>query len=184
MELLDVVDINGNPTGETVAREVAHREGKRHRTAHVWILKKNDNKIEILLQKRASDKDSFPGCYDISSAGHVPAGVDYVPSAIRELKEELDLEVEENQLIDLGLYKKDTFDVFYGEQYVDRQVSHVYIVWLDKDAKDFKLQKEELEGILWLEMDECIDAVINNKIKHCIDIEELNLIKAYLLQNM
>ena len=37
MELLDIVDEKGNPTGETVPREVAHREGIRHRTAHVWI---------------------------------------------------------------------------------------------------------------------------------------------------
>ena len=27
MELLDIVDEKGNPTGETVPREVAHREG-------------------------------------------------------------------------------------------------------------------------------------------------------------
>ena len=30
MELLDIVDEKGNPTGETVPREVAHREGIRH----------------------------------------------------------------------------------------------------------------------------------------------------------
>ena len=40
MELLDIVDEKGNPTGETVPREVAHREGIRHRTAHVWIFRR------------------------------------------------------------------------------------------------------------------------------------------------
>ena len=180
MEFLDVVDKNGNPTGEIVAREIAHREGKRHRTAHVWIVRKNCDKVEVLLQKRASNKDSFPGCYDISSAGHVPAGADYMPSAIRELKEELDLEIRENQLIDLGLYKKDTFDSFYGEKYLDRQVSRVYLLWLDNTIKEFKLQKEELAGILWLELNECIEAVANNTIKHCIDIDELNMVKDYV----
>ena len=38
-ELLDVVDEDGNPTGETVGREVAHRDGVRHRTAHVWLVR-------------------------------------------------------------------------------------------------------------------------------------------------
>ncbi len=33
------------------------------------------------------EKDSFAGCYDISSAGHIPAGQDYLESALRELKE-------------------------------------------------------------------------------------------------
>ena len=35
MEILDVVDETGTPTGETVERAEAHREGVRHRTSHV-----------------------------------------------------------------------------------------------------------------------------------------------------
>ena len=92
MELFDVVDGQGRPTGATVSREQAHREGVRHRTAHVWILRKKDGKTQILLQKRSENKDSHPGCYDISSAGHIPAGQEFVPSALRELKEELGVE--------------------------------------------------------------------------------------------
>ena len=34
-ELLDIVDEDGEPTGETVDREVAHRDGIQHRTSHV-----------------------------------------------------------------------------------------------------------------------------------------------------
>ena len=89
MEILDVVDETGAPTGETVERTEAHREGVRHRTAHVWIARNRNGRIQLLLQKRCMQKDSFPGCYDISSAGHIPAGEEYIPSAIRELKEEL-----------------------------------------------------------------------------------------------
>ena len=50
MELLDIVDEKGNPTGETVPREVAHREGIRHRTAHVWIFRRRGGVVQILLQ--------------------------------------------------------------------------------------------------------------------------------------
>jgi len=64
MELLDIVDENGKPTGETVERKTAHSEGIRHRTAHVWIVRKSDEGAEVLLQKRAMNKDSFPGRYD------------------------------------------------------------------------------------------------------------------------
>ena len=90
MEYFDIVDEQGNPTGQTVERKQAHRNNILHRTAHVWIVRRRGNSIQILLQKRCMEKDSFPGCYDISSAGHIPAGVDYIPSALRELKEELD----------------------------------------------------------------------------------------------
>ena len=90
MELLDVVDQNGMPTGEIVSREKAHAEGIRHRTSHVWLVRYRGGRSQILLQKRCENKDSWPGCYDISSAGHIPAGMDFIPSAIRELREELD----------------------------------------------------------------------------------------------
>ena len=105
MELLDIVDENGIPTGEVVEREKAHREGVRHRTSHVWIARKRDGRVEILLQKRSQDKDSHPGCYDISSAGHIPAGVDFIPSALRELKEELGIEANPEELIYCGVRK-------------------------------------------------------------------------------
>ncbi|WP_330388539.1 NUDIX hydrolase [Butyrivibrio sp. ob235] len=88
MEYLDIVDENGNPTGETVERAYAHRNGVRHRTSHVWILRKREGKIQVLLQERADTK-SLPGCYDISSAGHITAGQDFRESAVRELHEEL-----------------------------------------------------------------------------------------------
>ncbi len=46
-ELLDIVDENGKPTGETVERKTAHSEGIRHRTAHVWIVRKSDEGAEV-----------------------------------------------------------------------------------------------------------------------------------------
>ena len=60
MEILDVVDENGNPIGETVERTVAHKTGVRHRTSHVWVVRKNNGSMEILLQKRSKNKDSHP----------------------------------------------------------------------------------------------------------------------------
>ena len=123
-EYLDVVDENGMPTGETVERSVAHREGFPHRTSHLWLVRKRDGRIQVLLQKRAMTK-SFPGCYDISSAGHIPAGQDYYPSAIRELKEELGLTAKESELIPCGDMKIVWDDVFFGIPYHDRQYTKV-----------------------------------------------------------
>ena len=81
-EYLDIVDENALPTGKIAERAVAHREGIPHRTSHLWLVRKRDDRIQILLQKRALTK-SFPGCYDISSAGHIPAGQEYLSSAVR-----------------------------------------------------------------------------------------------------
>ena len=129
MEYFDIVDEQGNPTGQTVERKQAHRNNILHRTAHVWIVRRRGNSIQILLQKRCMEKDSFPGCYDISSAGHIPAGVDYIPSALRELREELGLTIEPKQLIDCGLHRHHADEVFHGERFLDNQISKVFLLW-------------------------------------------------------
>ena len=40
MELFDIIDENGNPTGKIVERSIAHAEGIPHRTAHIWIIRR------------------------------------------------------------------------------------------------------------------------------------------------
>lgn len=59
MEILDICDELGNPTGKTVERKIAHQQGILHRTAHVWILRKKENKIQILLTKRSDKRIRF-----------------------------------------------------------------------------------------------------------------------------
>lgn len=125
MEYLDIVDENGVPTGKTAERTAAHKQGLRHRTSHVWILRERAGKVEVLLQKRSQNKDSFPGCYDISSAGHIPAGVDFIPSALRELKEELGCSVSENELIYCGQRRFSYDGVFHGKE---RQLTYFVIL--------------------------------------------------------
>jgi len=177
MEILDIVDEKGNPTGETVDRKIAHEKGILHRTSHVWILRKKQKKVQILLQKRSDNKDSYPGCYDISSAGHIPAGQEFVSSALRELNEELGCEAKAEELILCGQRRFWFEKEFHGKPFYDNQVSNVYIMWLDKAESEFKLQKEEVSNIKWFDFDMCVEAVKNHTISHCIFLEELEMIE-------
>ena len=177
IEYLDVVDENGMPTGETVERSVAHREGFPHRTSHLWLVRRRGGRIQVLLQKRAMTK-SFPGCYDISSAGHIPAGQDYYPSAIRELKEELGLTAKESDLIPCGDMKIVWDDVFFGIPYHDRQYTKVLLFWADVEEDQLTLQEEEVDGVLWIDLQECMDRVAAGTIQNCISPEELKLVQA------
>ncbi len=176
MEILDVVNEYGEPTGETVDRETAHLEGIRHRTSHLWILRKREESTEILLQKRAQIK-SFPGCYDISSAGHIPAGDGFRESAIRELKEELDVTANESDLIYCGDKYIIWDDEFFGKPYHDRQYTRVFMMWLDLDENEFTLQEEEVDRVLWMDLDLCIEGVKENSFENCIDIDELRMVR-------
>mgnify|MGYP003307785515 CR=1 FL=1 len=180
MELIDIVDAYGIPTGETIDRTVAHRTGVRHRTTHIWIVRKKHNRVEILLQKRAKYKDSFPGCYDISSAGHIPAGVDFVASGLRELQEELGFSISPDELIECGLHCTFAENEFHGIPYVDNQVAKVFLLWKDKEVEELTLQEEEIESVMWMDFEACKEAVRNQTIPTCIDIAELELLEEHM----
>lgn len=177
-EILDIVDRDGNPTGETVSRTITHRDGIRHRTAHVWLLRHGlSGETEILLQKRSADKDSFPGCYDISSAGHIPAGQSFGFSAVRELREELGLTVTEDALCPCGIRRFAYTGSFHGSVFRDDQVSMIYGLWYTPEMGELRVQPEEIESVLWLPIDTCLQAVAENRIPHCIYMEELEILR-------
>ena len=53
-EYFDIRDWDGNRTGEMKERELVHRDGDIHGTAHVWVIRSNKEtcRPEVLLQKR------------------------------------------------------------------------------------------------------------------------------------
>ena len=179
-EILDVIDKKGIPTGETVDREYAHLHGIWHRTSHLWLVRKKNETVQILLQKRSEHKSSFPGCYDISSAGHIPAGVDFKESAIRELQEELGIAASEDNLIFCGDRTVIWDDNFNGKPFHDRQISRVFLMWTDLEEDEFYVGEDEVDSVLWMDFDECCYSVENDLIKHCIVVEELEMIRKAL----
>jgi Isopentenyldiphosphate isomerase len=180
MEWLDVVNSDGMPTGEVVERDTAHAKGVPHRTSHVWIFRRRAETIEVMLQKRSANKDSYPGCYDISSAGHIPAGVDFIPSALRELREELGITAAAEELIYCGRRFIHFEAVFHGRDFIDNQVSNIYMLWRDADPDTLRLQIEEVESVLWLPFEACCEMVRNHQIPNCIIPEELGILRRAL----
>ena len=175
-EYLDVIDENGNLTGEIVDRKVAHYEGIRHRAAHLWLVRNKDRKIQVLLQKRSSIKEAFPNCYDISCAGHVPAGEDFEITAIRGLKEELGIHVNKNDLIFCGDRNVVWDGEFKGKPFKDRQHSKVFMIWLDLEENEFVLDHKEVESVRWIDLEQCIECVKDNLFQHYIALEELQIL--------
>ena len=180
MELLDIVDEKGNPTGETVPREVAHREGIRHRTAHVWIFRRRGGVVQILLQKRCDNKDSDPGCYDISSAGHIMAGDEPLPAAVREMEEELGLTVKAEDLTFIGVHHGAFEAEFYGKMFRDNELSSVYLYTEPVEIKDLTLQESEVEEVIWMDYEECRKQVESGELANCIYLDEFRMVGEYL----
>ena len=55
-EYVDILDENGNITGEVITKKEAHKTGKWHRAVHIWII--SEDKKCILLQKSPATKKS------------------------------------------------------------------------------------------------------------------------------
>lgn len=179
LELLDIVDSHGCPTGIVRERFLAHQYGDRHRTSHVWIVRPGRTKkggYDLLLQKRSQDKDSFPGCYDISSAGHIPAGQDYLPSALRELDEELGISALAEQLEFIGCYDSVYQSEFHGKPFHNHEYSAVYMLFCDMDASAMTIQEEEIEEVIWMDYEDCLEGIKNNTFPHCIFMEEIKML--------
>ena len=176
MELFDVVDENGQPTGQVVSREVAHRDGVRHRTAHMWVTRQVGGRTQVLLQKRAAGKDSFPGCYDTSSAGHLRAGDAPLASAVRELAEELGIHAVPSDLRFLGTFHIKFAREFHGSTFRDDEVSFVYLYTRPVDAARLTLQAEEVERVDWFDLGAVRDACLRRDPRFCVSMGDVELL--------
>ena len=167
MEILDICDEQGRPTGARIDRTVAHRDGILHRTAHVWVVREKDGKTQILLQKRSMDKESFPGLYDTSSAGHIPAGTDFLPSALRELEEELGIRAEPSQLQEAGFFRIRYEEMFHGSLFRDNEFTRVYVYREPVDESALRLQASEVDEVRWFDLDEVCDEIRHSRDRFC-----------------
>ena len=152
LELLDLLREDGEPSGQVRWRTLVHLHGDWHRTSHVWVVRRRgDGGHDLLLQKRSRGKDSFGGCYDISSAGHIPAGQDYLESALRELKEELGIAAEPEDLRLVGVHDGRYEGEFHGRIFKNHEKSHVFAYEKPVEIEKLKLQKEEVEEVVWMD---------------------------------
>jgi isopentenyldiphosphate isomerase len=148
-ELLDILDESGRPTGEVLAKSEAHRLGLWHRCFHCWICGSDAAGPYLLLQRRAAAKDTWPGYLDITAAGHLSAGEETF-DGLREIEEELGLKVDPERLVPLGTIRiEQQLPAGY-----DREVHEVFLLRDDTPPEYLRLQKEEVESIYRLDLDD------------------------------
>lgn len=158
MEYLDILDENGNKTGEKDTRENIHKLGLLHSEVAAFIYTDTG---EILLQKRKSNKATYAGVWSVTG-GHVLTGENNEAAIIREIKEELNLEIKNEKITFVTTYKSKKVK----DDIINNKFFNIYNVEIDESQfKKIKIQKEEIEDIKLFSIEE-IENILNSEDKH------------------
>jgi len=146
-EFIDILDKTGKPTGEIRLKSEAHALGLYHASVHIWFYTLDR---KVLFQKRAHNKDTFPGLWDVSVAGHIGTGESAIDSAIREVEEEIGLFITFKDLEFIGKYLAEKQP---AEGLFDNEYHYIYISQLSTPITSLQLQEEEVAEITLIDLD-------------------------------
>ena len=151
-EKIDVLDARGLMTGEVAWKSEAHRLGLWHRCFHCWIASPEmpSGGPYLFVQRRAAGKETWPDRLDVTVGGHLGAGEEALEGGLREIKEELGLQVAAGDLISLGTRRAE-LDIPAG---IDREFQEVFLLVRSLSPKDLRLQKEEVAAVARLRLDD------------------------------
>jgi len=138
-ELIAIVDNNDKVIGKYPRKK--HADGRLHRETSVLIVSPNN---EILVQERADS-----GCLDYSASGHFSFNEDYLDGAIREVQEELGLDVPKDKFLKISKYRID-----YSEKYVNNRFITLWEVRGDYKIEDIKIDPSEVKSVKYLSVPE------------------------------
>ncbi|KIR01715.1 putative hydrolase [Lachnospiraceae bacterium TWA4] len=171
-ELFEILNEDGSSTGILKDREKVHTDGDLHGSVHIWMYRfTSDGRIEVLLQKRSEKKDSFPGYFAASSAGHLDPGEDAITGGLRELNEELGVKAKAEDLEFIQQEYFEGIDYFHGKRFHNRELVSQYLLQVDKEPI-FSLQLEEVSAVVWMDSEEIFNRLNDEDFKNCVEPHE------------
>ncbi|WP_083584333.1 NUDIX hydrolase [Bacillus weihaiensis] len=150
-EMLRIYDEQKNDIGVATRSEV-HRKGYWHEAFHCWLTSYEQDTVYLYLQLRSKRKKDYPNLLDITAAGHLVAH-ETVEDGIREIKEEIGIDVSFDELIKLGVL----YYCVIQEDFIDKELANVFLHKTNKTLDDFILQLEEVSGIVKVKVNDFAD---------------------------
>ena len=140
-EFVEIYSSSGKKTGKRVLLSAAHQKGFPHATVHLWLFTNSGN---LVIQKRSINKKINPNIWDIISvAGHVKFGESIEEAVIRETKEELNLKIFKENLINHDVY-------YYEKEYnnlKDAEFHHSFLYKVSSSEIDLNVKNNEVSKV-------------------------------------
>ncbi len=152
-EYWDIYDVNRNLTGKTIKRGEAFAEGEYYVCCEIWIM---NSKNQMLMTQRHPAKKAG-GLWEFSGGG-VLAGETTKQAAIREIKEELGVIIDESEL--------ELIEVFKNRNYF----MDIFVVRKDIDLKELTLQLDEVVDAKYLSSDEIANMIAEGKVVRSVGV--------------
>ena len=147
MELIDLYDKNGQKLDKTYMRGDKSRKFNKNEHIPIVMIYIENSKGEFLIQKTSKSKGSIYS----STGGHVDSGEEIDHALIREVKEEIGLDIDINEV------------KYLGHVITGAPIRFLYYLKKDIDLNDLKIDKEEVESVRYMCENE-IDNLIEEKL--------------------
>ena len=158
MEILDLYDDNGKKLNKTIERGTKTGEGENIMLSVVYIKDKNDN---YLIQKTSKEKGSRYS----TTGGHVTHNEDGLTTIVREIKEELGMDINPDQIEFIKQIKLPNKQCIFN----------IYELTLEEIyPEDIVLQENEVESI---------ELLIKEEVKSKIEKDNFLESHAYIFEN-
>lgn len=171
-ELIDCLDEFGNKTGIVKKKSDIKKDGDYHRVIAVLIV----NGDNILIHQRSSNKKVYPNLWSLFVRGHVQAGEGSIDACKREIKEEIGIDITEDELEFLYTLKEEA----KKKDYIENMFYDTYLLKKDIDIKDITIQKEELNDIKYINIDEVKTQIENGSKDYVPNDEDYKRIFEYI----
>ena len=170
-ELWDIYDIKKQKTGRTAERgKYEFKSGEYHIVVTALII---NSKKEILISKRAATKNTHPLKWECNG-GSILKGESSQDGIIREIKEELGIELLPEEALFLKTIRRDKIPPDFKD---------IWVFNKDVNIQDIKFTDGESTEAKWVTIEEFMQMKKEDKVVKTIDIgkeeynEALELIK-------
>ena len=154
-EILDIFHDKLEIIGQDTRKNV-HRKGLLHQVVHCWAIEDSKDGRFVYMQQRAEFKD-FPLLFDITVGGHIDSGENIENAMIREIKEEIGLDLKIEDLKYEGTQVRDTS----SGDFLDKEICRIFTYTSDKPIK-FDIGVE-VKKMVKVREQEFIDVFLNGK---------------------
>jgi diphosphomevalonate decarboxylase len=149
----EVIWVNEKDTPIGVGEKLStHIDGKLHRAFSVVIMRERNKNLEILLQRRSSNKYHSANLWSNTCCGHPKPGEDLVKAAEKRLFEEMGFRA---ALTPIGKFHYKT--KFSEVNLSENEIDHVLVGYADLENIPFN--KDEVQDVRWVPISRLLTAL-------------------------